>query len=161
MGVVASNIPPVALAVARNAVDEVSALAQGKTPVGSSTLLREMASTQSKLPEPEAVLRSSRLLLYDTIDQAWQRSLAGEEHSLEQKADLLLAMAHASSSSVKAVDLVYSVAGTSGIRSGNTLERCFRDIQMLRHHVIAAEPRYGTVGQMYLGLPPDFPAVVF
>jgi alkylation response protein AidB-like acyl-CoA dehydrogenase len=161
MGVGASNIPPVMFAVARNAVDEVSALAQGKTPVASSTLLRDRATAQSRLAQAEGILRSARLLLYDTMDLAWQATLAEEEISLEQKANLLLAMAHASSSSVQAVELVYKVAGTSGIRTGNPLERSFRDIQMLRHHAFAAETRFETVGQVYLGLPPDFPGVMF
>jgi indole-3-acetate monooxygenase len=41
------------------------------------------------------------------------------------------------------------------------LERYFRDIQVLRHHVLVAETRYETVGQVYLGLPPDFPVLAF
>ena len=159
IGVAASSIPPVLLAVARTAVDEVWALAQGKTPVSSSTLLRERTTAQMRLAEAEAILRSSRLLFYDTMDQAWQATLAGQTHSMEQKADIQLAMAHVTASSVKAVDLVYSVAGTSGIRTGNTLERCFRDIQVLRQHVFTSEARYATAGQVYLGLEPDFPGV--
>lgn len=160
-GVVASNIPPVMLAVARVAVDEVSALAQGKTPVASSTLLRDRASAQSRIARAEGILRSGRLLLYETLDQAWQATLAGEEISLTQKADLLLAMAHAANSAIEAVELVYAVAGTTGIRNGSPLERCFRDIQVLKHHAFSAETRFETVGQVFLGLPPDFPAVSF
>jgi alkylation response protein AidB-like acyl-CoA dehydrogenase len=161
IGVAASGIPPVMLAVARRAIDEVSGLAQGKTPVATSTLLRDRASAQAKLAQAEAILRSGRLLLYDTLSDAWEATVAGETHSLRQKADLLLAMTHAASSATKAVELMYSVAGTSGIRTSSPLERYFRDVQVLRHHVLAAETRYETVGQVYLGLPTDFPALAF
>jgi alkylation response protein AidB-like acyl-CoA dehydrogenase len=153
-GVVATSIPPVMLAMARRAIDEVSALAQGKTPVASSRLLRERASAQAKVAQAEAVLRSGRLLLYDTLSVAWQATLAGETHSLMQKADLLLAITHAARSATKVVELMYSVAGTSGFRTSSPLERYFRDIQVLKHHALAAESRYETVGQVYLGLPP-------
>src|SRR5262249_13531919 len=40
VGAVASNTPPLLFAVARRAIEEVSALAQGKVPVAASTLLR-------------------------------------------------------------------------------------------------------------------------
>jgi hypothetical protein len=57
--------------------------------------------------------------------------------------------------------LMYSVAGTSGIRTSNPLERYFRDTQVLKHHAFGAESRYETAGQVYLGLPPDFPVLEF
>ncbi len=161
MGVVASSIPPVMLAVARRAIDEVTALAQGKTPVATSRLLRERASAQAKLAKAEAILRSGRLLLYDTLSEAWEATVAGKTLSLTQKADLLLATTHAANSATKAVELVYSMAGTSGIHTGSPLDRYFRDIQVLRHHALAADTRYETVGQVYLGLPPDLPAIAF
>jgi indole-3-acetate monooxygenase len=161
IGIVASNLPPLVLAVARRAIDEVSALAQGKVPVAASTSLRERASTQAKLAQAEAILRAGRALLYDTLSDTWQATLAGETFSLRQKADVLLAMTHGVSSAVKAVELMYSVAGTSGIYTRNPLERYFRDVQVLRHHAFGAETRYETVGQVYLGLSPDFPAVAF
>ena len=161
IGVLASNLPPLLLAVGRRAIDEVATLAQAKVPVARSTLLRERASAQAKLARAEAILRAGRLLLCDTLSEAWQAALAGETFSLRQKADLLLATAHAVSSAVEAVELMYSVAGTSGIYTKSPLERYFRDVQVLKHHAFGAESRYETVGQVYFGLPPDFPFVAF
>ena len=160
-GIVASNLPPLVLAVARRAIDEVSALAQGKVPVATSTSLRERASAQAKLAQAEAVLRAGRVFLYDTLSDTWQATLAGETFSLTQRADLLLALTHAVNSAVKAVELMYRVAGTSGIYTRNPLERYFRDVQVLRHHAFGAETRYETVGRVYLGLPSDFPSLAF
>src|SRR5713101_3692575 len=161
IGIVASNLPPLVLAVARRAIDEVTELAQAKVPVTRSTALRERASAQAKLAQAEAILRAGRVLLYDTLRETWEATLASEAISLRQKADVLLAMTHAVSSAVKAVDLMYSVAGTSGIYTRSPLERCFRDVQVLRHHAFGAETRYETVGQVYLGLPPDFALLAF
>jgi indole-3-acetate monooxygenase len=161
VGAAATGIPRPMLSVARRALDEVTELALTKTPVTSSTLLKERASAQVKLGQAEAILRSGRLLLLDTMDAAWERCKNGEPHSLEQRAELLLAMAHAMSSAVQAVDLACSIAGTTAFRATNPLERCFRDTQTMRHHVFASDARYGTFGQVRLGVPPDFPVIAF
>jgi len=161
VGAAASGIPTPMLGVARRALDEVTELARTKTPVASSGPLKERASAQVQLGRAEAILRSGRLLLLDTLGEAWRRCVDGETHSLEQKADLLLAMAHAMSSAVQAVELACSIAGTTAFRASSPLERCFRDVQTMRHHVFASEQRYGTFGQVYLGVPADFPVVAF
>ena len=161
VGIVASNLPPLLLAVARRAIEEVSALAQGKMPVAASTVLRERASAQAKLAQAEAILRAGRVFLYDTLRDTWEAIVAGETLSLRHKADVLLAMTHAVQSAVQAVELMYRVAGTSGIYTRSPLERYFRDVQVLRHHAFGAETRYETVGQVYLDLPPDFPVLAF
>jgi hypothetical protein len=57
------------------------------------------------------------------------------------------------------VELMYSVAGTSGIYTRHPMERYFHDMQVLKQHGFASENRYETVGQVYLGLPPEFTAV--
>jgi alkylation response protein AidB-like acyl-CoA dehydrogenase len=161
VGAAASGIPAPMLGVARRALDEVTELARTKTPVASNGPLKERASAQAQLGRAEAILRSGRLLLLDTLSEAWRRCVAGESHSLEQKADLLLSMTHAMSSAVQAVDLACGIAGTTAFRVSNPLERSFRDVQTMRHHVFASEQRYGTFGQVYLGVPADFPVVTF
>ena len=60
IGISASSLPPLILAVARRAIDEVSTLAQGKVPVARSTPLRERASTQAKLARAEAATATER-----------------------------------------------------------------------------------------------------
>jgi indole-3-acetate monooxygenase len=161
VGAAATGIPTPMLGVARRALDEVTRLAVTKTPVGSSGFLKERSLAQLQLGKAEAVLRSGRLLLLNTVREAWQRSVDGGTHSLKQKADLLLAMTHAMSSAVQAVELACSIAGTTAFRATSPLERCFRDVQTMKHHVFASEARYGTVGQVNLGVPPDFPVVAF
>jgi indole-3-acetate monooxygenase len=161
VGAAASGIPTPMLGVARRALDEVTELARTKTPVASSGLLKQRSSAQVQLGRAEATLRSGRLLLLDTLSAAWRRCVDGETHSLEQKADILLGMAHAMSSAVQAVELACSIAGTTAFRATSPLERCFRDVETMRHHVFASEQRYGTFGQVYLGVAPDFPVVAF
>ena len=161
VGAAATGIPTPMLGVARRALDEVTELALTKTPVASSGLLKERSLAQVRLGKAEAVLRSGRLLLLNTVSEAWRRCLDGGTHSLKQRADLLLAMTHAMSSAVQAVELCCRIAGTTAFRATSPLERCFRDVQTMRHHVFASEARYGTFGQVYLGVPPDFPVVAF
>jgi hypothetical protein len=43
----------------------------------------------------------------------------------------------------------------------NRLERHFRDVHTLRHHGFVSESRYETVGQVFLGVPPEFGLVAF
>jgi alkylation response protein AidB-like acyl-CoA dehydrogenase len=155
MGMVAAALPPVALGVAREAIDELVALASGKTPFSSATTLRERGVVQSKVGKAEGLLRSARAYLYDRIVNAWETAEAGGELTLEEKTEALLASVQAIAASVEATDLVYSAAGTTGIHKRNRLERLFRDAQVLRHHGFVSESRYETVGQVWMGLPPE------
>ena len=161
VGAAGTGIPTPMLGVARRALDEVTEIALTKNPATATGLLKERSSAQIQLGQAEAILRSGRLLLLHTVGEAWQRCLAGEPHSLTQKADLLLGSTHAMASAVQSVDLACRIAGTSSVKTSSPLERCFRDILTMRHHVFASEARYGTCGQVYLGVEPDFGVVTF
>src|SRR5712691_5723288 len=161
MGLIAATNPMVMLGIAREAINELVALAQGKTPFVSTTLLRERPSAQARVAQAEAALRAARALLYDTLAEAWERTLAGEPVSLEQKATLLLAMTNATQSAAQAVQLMYNAAGSTGFYTRSPLERLFRDTQVLKQHGFMSESRWETAGQVYLGLQPDFAIVAF
>jgi indole-3-acetate monooxygenase len=152
---------PLALAIARGAIDEVRALAERKTPFVSTVPLRERASTQAKMGLAEAMLSSARVYLYDRLQACWEQTLAEEPFSIEQKSELLLTAVHAMQTSAKVVDMMYTVAGSSGIYTRNRLERHMRDILVLKQHGFYSESRYETAGQVLLGLPPDLAFVAF
>ena len=158
---ITSLIAPVALAVAKNAIDEVKSLAEKKVPFGSTVSIRERGSVQRKVGMAEAFVQSSRAYLQSTLSEAWEKTGRGEESSIEEKAGLLLAATHTNQMCMQAVDLMYSAAGTSGIYTRNNLARYFADGHVLRQHGFANESRYETAAQVYLGLPPDLPVIVF
>lgn len=158
---IASLIAPVALAVARNAIEELKLLAEKKVPFGSMTSLSMKGSIQRKIGLAEALVQSSRSYLFQTLENTWKKVLSGAKLELKDKADLLLASAHANQSCFQAVDLMYSAAGTTGIYTKNKLANYFADAQVIRQHGFANESRYETAAQVYLGLPPDLPVVAF
>jgi alkylation response protein AidB-like acyl-CoA dehydrogenase len=161
IGQAATIAVPVALGVARAAIDAFYDLAARKTPFGTMKTLRERVPVQSMLARAEAMLRSARLLYYHTIDSAWQKAQAGHSFTLIEKADLLLAGVHALKTASDVAEMMHRLAGTSGIYNGRPIERLFRDAQTLRHHGFVSESRYETVGQVYLGVPPEFAMVAF
>ncbi len=154
-------LAPVTLAVARNAIEELKAVAAKKTPLGSVVTLNQRGVMQRKLGMAEALVQSARVYLHDTIAQCWERVLAGKEIMLEEKANLLLATAHANQSCVEAIELIYTAAGTTGIYSKNKLTHYYADAQVLRQHGFMNESRYETAAQVFLGLPPDLPVITF
>jgi alkylation response protein AidB-like acyl-CoA dehydrogenase len=158
---VSSLIAPVALAVARNAIEELKQLAAKKTSFGSVTPLRERGAIQRKLGMAEALVQSSRAYLHQTIETCWNKVLAGENLSLEDKAGLLLAATHTNQSCLQAVDLMYSAAGSTGIYNRNKLSHYFSDAQVIRQHGFANDSRYETAAQVYFGLQPDLPVLLF
>lgn len=158
---VACLIAPVALAVARNAINELKILADKKTPLGSMNPIRDKGVVQRKLGEAEALVQSSRAYLHQKITETWNKTLAGEKLSMEERGGLLLAAVHTNQSCAKAVDLMYSAAGSTGIYTRSKLSHYFTDSQVIRQHGFANESRYETVAQIYFGLPPDLPVIAF
>jgi indole-3-acetate monooxygenase len=154
-------IAPVALAIAAGAIRELRDIVAKKIPLGSMKTARDRGAVQSAVAEAEAMLRSARLFFYDSLATAWRRAVAGEPFSLEHKADLLLASTWAVRSAARATDLMHRMGGTNGIYTRSRLERHFRDAQTLRHHGFVSDSRLETVGQVYLGVEPEFPFVAF
>jgi alkylation response protein AidB-like acyl-CoA dehydrogenase len=156
---IACLLAPVAIAVAQNAIDELKVLASKKTPLGSMVPLRERGVMQRKLGRAEALVQSSRAYLHEKIAQCWQKVIAGQSVSLEEKAGLLLAATYTNQSCVEAVELMYTAAGTSGIYLRNKLAHYVTDAQVLRQHGFMNESRYETAGQVSFGLRPDLPII--
>jgi alkylation response protein AidB-like acyl-CoA dehydrogenase len=154
-------IAPVALAIASGAIRELRDIVATKVPLGSMKTARDRSAVQSAVAEAEAAVRSARLFFYDALSTAWQRAVTQMPFTLEDKADLMLASTWAVRNAARATDLMHRMGGTNGIYARNRLERCFRDAQTVRHHGFVSDSRLETVGQVYLGVPPEFPFVAF
>src|SRR5437867_3498775 len=147
----------VGLGVARAAVDEFVELAQVKVPRSSSELLRDRPLVQARIGEAEALLRSGRALLFDTVQAMWQTVVAGEFVTERQRSDLRMAMTHAAQSAAQATHMVCATAGTTSIFNSSPLERYARDAEVVTRHNQLQFVNYEAVGRTMLGLESNSP----
>ena len=159
--IVLGPFPAIAGAVARRAIDEVRALCGRRVPMGSSVPLRDRGATHARLGRAEAMLRSARALVYDTMADAWMQAQLGEVPTLDQRAGMLLAAAHAAQVGAEVTDAMFALGGSSAVFTAHPLERLFRDAQVIRQHGFVSAARYETAAQVALGLEPDLPFVHF
>jgi alkylation response protein AidB-like acyl-CoA dehydrogenase len=117
--------------------------------------LAERTTIQADVGRAEALWRSARAFLYDTVAAAWDAVRAGRELPVRELALLRLARTHAVQAAVQAVDLMHTDAGGSAVYTRSPLERCFRDVHTVTQHVSMNPTNYEVSGRVLLGLEPD------
>lgn len=151
----AAGVAATTLGMARRAIDEVIALAQGKTPLFSSRTLAKSAMAQFDVARAEASYRGAKAYLLDALGAAWDTVVAGDDVSMEQRTQVRLACAHAAAESARAVDLAYHLGGGSSVFLANPLQRCFRDVHTATQHLMVAPRIMETAGKLLLGVEAD------
>jgi alkylation response protein AidB-like acyl-CoA dehydrogenase len=152
LGFLALTISPIPLGIARRAIDELVALAAGKTPMNIGSKLAERPFTHHEIARAEAILRSARAWMYEIMDDVWAKAVAGEEITASDRAMVRMACAHAALESVRAVEIAYTLGGGSSIYDDNVLQRCLRDVHTTTQHVMLAPTNYEPAGRAMLGL---------
>ena len=87
-----------ALGVASTAIDTFKEIAGAKTPIRTTQMLRDTPDAQIRVSQAEALVRSARLFLFDSLEQLWTKLLASGEVTMEARALARLAACHAVSS---------------------------------------------------------------
>lgn len=149
----ALGIGAVSMGIARAALDEFVDLAQQKKRISSSSTIAERSHTQMQIATAEAKLRSARAFYYDSVEQAWERALAGDTVDVDQRRNLRLATTHAVMASAEVVDCAYNLAGGVSVYQSSNLQRHFRDIHVATQHIMVAPSTLETTGRLFLGLP--------
>jgi alkylation response protein AidB-like acyl-CoA dehydrogenase len=150
-----------ALGIAQAAIDEFAELAAKKTPSYTATALKDRPIVQLRFAQAVAKVESARAYLHEAFDAAWQGALDGRSLDLAGKARLQLAASHVPIAAAEAVDLIHSIAGTAAIRNDQTFQRHFRDVHVITQHAFVCESRMEAVGQVRLGLDPNWPFLHF
>ena len=150
----ASGDAAVALGVARTCLTTFLELAMVKTP-RAQALLRDQPMVQADVGHAEALLRSGRALLMETVRDTWADATSTVTLSLDQRAAMRLATTHAIRLAVQVVDTVYNAAGATAVYEDNPLQRHFQDIHVISQHLQARLSHYELVGRHVLGLKID------
>jgi alkylation response protein AidB-like acyl-CoA dehydrogenase len=153
---IAALVAP-ALGITRAAIDDAIGLVINKTPAFGAKTLKTNAVVQSQLARAEAKLGAGRAFFFGTFEEAWLDAVAGRPISVALKGRMQLAMTHAVLECAKAVSLIHEIAGASGIREEYPFERHFRDIHVITQHGFLNASKLESIGQILLGLDPDWP----
>ena len=145
------------LGIARTAISSLTELAVDKHLQRSMQILRENHGAQLRVAEAEALVRSARLYLFDSVERLWRTLLETGTAPIEMRADARMAAWHAVFSAAKAVDLMYAAAGATALYTSSPLERAFRDVHAITQHIGVHSRVMETAGRVLFGLEPDTP----
>ncbi len=102
-------------------------------------------------------LSTSRAFLFEAFKEVWQSARAGQPITLAAKGRMQLAMTHATQECTKAVGLIQEIAGASAIREEHQFEQHFRDVHVIAQHGFINAAKLESVGQILLGIEPEWP----
>ena len=125
----ALSVDAAALGFARRALGE--GLARATTRPMSGQVLAQLQLTQAKLAEMASTVDASALLV---ARAAWRRD---QGHVVTQEA--AMAKLAATEGAQRTIDAAVQLWGGEGVRSGNVVERLYRDIRALRIYEGASE----------------------
>lgn len=151
----------VPLGMARAAVEDLVALAGAKTPAYTASPLRERPGVQSQVAQAQAHVGAAVAYLHSALAGAWETCRTGAILTTEQRMTLQLAGCHGQQAAASAVRLVHTAAGTSAIRNAHRFAEYFRNVHTMNQHAFTSASRFESVGQLMLGLPPDWPFFAF
>jgi len=150
-----AGLGPLALGIARGAIDTCIELMTTKVDRRTGASLRDRMTVQERVAQAEAAVRAARTFFYEMVHEVWGTVAQGTPLTARQVALFQLSTMHAVASGAQAVDLVYRAAGTSAIFTTNLLERFFRDIHVATQHGGASPEEMYQVGRVLLGVRED------
>jgi alkylation response protein AidB-like acyl-CoA dehydrogenase len=145
-------VAAVSLGIARTAIDTLIELAGGKLPTLSRTMLRDRGTVQAQVAQAEALLRSARAFVFETVASVWDAAERGDKLSEEQEALVRLSITYAAECSADAVKIAYTLGGATSVYTSSKLERCFRDAHVVTQHIAVSPVWYERTGQHFLGM---------
>lgn len=144
----------VALGIAYSTVEALKALARDKKLPPPRTVLAEQSSVQFAVAKAEAMIEAVHVATRDAGSRLWNEVCAHGEASMETRARLRRAIAHASDSCIEAVSLCYREAGGSAVFQSAPFERALRDIYTIGGHASVQRSMMEDSGRVVLGLKP-------
>lgn len=148
----------VALGLARACLEAFMKLAEIKKPSpmhGAPIPLREHPTVQARVAEATGQLQSARAYLHELLREFWDAATAKRAVSLEQRAQLRIAITGAIEQACGVVDFAYRAAGADAIFNGSPFERRFRDMHTVTAQGQAHLSNFEGAGQALFGIEPS------
>lgn len=154
-GLLAAGVAAVAIGIARAALEAFASLAATKRAPGAKHALAGREVAQLQFGQASARIAAGRAGLLAALAALEAELAHGCSVTLEGRARLRLAAAHATTESAAAVDLVYHAAGATAVYDTSSLQRCFRDVHVATQHAMVNATATALAGRVLLGVDAD------
>ncbi len=154
-GLLSLGIAAVALGNAKGAMEDLKSLALAKRRRDSRRTVAETNHGQATLAHAHARLRSARGYLQETALSAWETAKAGGSLTVEQRAEIRLAAAHATRTCADITKDMYDLGGGTSVYLTSPLQRRFRDGHVATQHMMVAHSTFEIAGRALFGLETD------
>ena len=148
---VGNEVPPVAVGVARRALDDMAATAAATARAWSAApSLAERASFQEAVGRVDAVWASARALYREAVEEAWTLAdAAGVDAAAE--AVFMSRTTLAVELCIRCVAELFPYAGGRALALTNPLQRHYRNLLAAGQHVSISDENFERTGAMLLG----------
>ena len=158
----AAKTSPIALGIARHAVDVLIDTTANKTArrytVGEhlepAKMMRDDVFIQEAVGRADTMLTSARAYLFEVMGDLWTTLVGGREPTPTQVARFTTTHTYVVGVCVDVVQLVFKAAGGTAVYQKGPLDRCLRDVLTMNQHVIGTLRTYEMAGRLLLGLEP-------
>ncbi|MFD2236563.1 acyl-CoA dehydrogenase family protein [Aureimonas populi] len=159
MALAAQVLAVVGLGAAREALDHIHGEALGAASITGAPSLGARAYVQAEIGRAEARLRGARAFFYDTVGEAWESVLAGDEVGQALRVRLRLCATQAASESAEVARAAFRLGGASAIARGHPLVRCMLDAAAVAQHAFLGLGTFTSAGAGLAGekTPPGYP----
>ena len=153
------SLAPVSMGIAQHAIDAFVELASVKVPGASRSLLRERVTAQDQLGRAAALLQAARSTYYEAAGREVARVGNAAPLTPADQVHRRIGSLIAAQLSADAVNLIFDAAGMTAAAQSCAIERCWRDVNVIRQHITISSTRYEVVGRVLLGMDPASPLI--
>jgi alkylation response protein AidB-like acyl-CoA dehydrogenase len=148
----AASVVP--LGIARGAMDAFVELAVGRVRLGTTVPLRDREIVQSNFGRVQALHRSGRAFLIETMTDLIAALDSDETRLTQARAIFRVACANAAENAVRIVDMIAAETGAASIFETCAIERFARDVHAAVKHIAMTPNSYIWAGRIGFGLDP-------
>ena len=147
---VSNEVPPLAIGLARRAIDDISELAAHTARFPGGPTVSERAVFHHELGRAEVRVRAARAVHREAMAAAYASAVAGRGPTEEQQLAVTTASVYAVETCADVVSGLFKFGGGRALALSNPMQRHLRNVLAARQHVALSEENYEAAGRYLL-----------
>ena len=147
---VSNEVPPLAIGLARRALDDMTELATHTARFPGGPTVSERAVFHKELGRADTRIRAARAIHREAMAAAWESAVAGTVPGEELQLAVTTASIYAVETCAEVVTDLFRYGGGRVLALANPMQRHLRNVLAARQHLALSEEHYETAGRYLL-----------